>query len=89
MGDAEFIHKYQIAKSRLETEFGLEVVAMPHALKGSAFVAEHPELRSKDLLDAFEDESISAVFCAIGGDDTIRTLPYIDNNTYGKIQKSL
>ena len=80
MGDAEFIHKYKIAKSRLETEFGLEAIAMPHALKGSTFVAEHPELRAKDLMDAFEDKSISAVFCAIGGDDTIRTLPYIDIN---------
>lgn len=51
---------------------------MPHALKGSEFIAQHPELRAKDLMDAFLDKSISAVFCAIGGDDTIRTLPYID-----------
>ena len=78
LGDAAFIHKYTLAKSRLETQFGLEVVPMPHALKGSAFVARHPELRAKDLMDAFGDPSISAVFCAIGGDDAIRTLPYID-----------
>lgn len=35
---------------------------MPHALKGSEFVAQHPELRTKDLIDAFEDKTISAVF---------------------------
>jgi muramoyltetrapeptide carboxypeptidase LdcA involved in peptidoglycan recycling len=80
LGDEEFIHKYYIGKERLEKEFGLEVVPMPHALKGSEFVAKHPELRAKDLMDAFEDPSISAIFCAIGGDDTIRTLPYIDIN---------
>lgn len=78
LGDAVFIHKYDIAKMRLEKEFGLEVMPMPHALKGSDFVDKHPEARAKDLMDAFLDESVSAVFCAIGGDDTIRTLPYID-----------
>ncbi|SDN33262.1 S66 family peptidase [Acetanaerobacterium elongatum] len=78
LGDSAFIHKYNIAKERLETEFGLEVVAMPHALKGSDFVAKHPELRAQDLIEAFKDSSIAAVICAIGGDDTIRLLPYID-----------
>ena len=78
LGDDQFIHKFHIAKERLEKDFGLEVVCMSHALKGSRFVAEHPELRAKDLMDAFSDHSISAIFCAIGGDDTIRILPYID-----------
>lgn len=78
LGDDSFIHKYHIAKERLEIDFGLEVICMPHALKGSEFVANHPELRAKDLMDAFSDHSISAIFCAIGGDDTIRILPYID-----------
>lgn len=78
LGDEALIHKYLIAKERLENEFGLQVVPMPHALKGSRFVAEHPELRARDLMEAFEDDSVSAIFCAIGGDDTIRILPYMD-----------
>ena len=78
LGDAEFIHKYDIAKERLERDFGLEVVAMPHALKGSEFVYEHPELRAKDLMDAFSDKSVKGIFCAIGGDDSVRLLPYVD-----------
>ncbi len=78
LGDDIFIHKYDIAKERLERDFGLEVVAMPHALKGSEFVYVHPELRAKDLMDAFADPSIKGIFCAIGGDDSIRLLPYID-----------
>lgn len=78
LGDSCYIHKFNIAKERLEKNFGLEVVCMPNALKGSEFVANHPELRAKDLMDAFLDKSISAVFCAIGGDDTIRILPYMD-----------
>ena len=78
LGDEKLIHKYYIAKERLENEFGLEVVAMPNALKGSQFVYEHPEARAKDLMDAFKDETIKGIFCAIGGDDTVRLLPYID-----------
>lgn len=78
LGDEPLVHKFYIAKERLEQEFGLQLIAMPHALKGTNFVDEHPELRAKDLMDAFRDETISAIFCAIGGDDTIRMLPYID-----------
>ncbi len=78
LGDDNFIHKYYIAKERLENDFGLEVKCMPHALKGSEFIAKNPQLRAQDLMDAFKDSSVSAVFCAIGGYDTIRTLPYIN-----------
>ncbi len=74
LGDENFIHKYSIAKERLEKDFGLEIVCMPNALKGSEFVSKHPECRAKDLMQAFSDNSISAIFCAIGGDDTIRLL---------------
>lgn len=81
LGDEELIHKYYIAKERLEKDFGLEVIAMPHALKGSEFVYNHPELRAKDLMDAFKDSSIKGIFCAIGGDDSVRILPYIDYET--------
>lgn len=80
LGDSDFIHKFYIAKERLEKEFGLEVICMPHALKGSKFIAENPKLRAEDLMNAFLDETISGIFCAIGGDDTIRILPYIDFN---------
>ena len=78
LGEPEFIHKYFIAKQRLEQDFGLEVVAMPNALKGIDYLYRHPEARAQDLMDAFRDRTVKAVFNAIGGDDTIRLLPYID-----------
>lgn len=78
LGDEDLIHKYHIAKERLEKDFGLEVITMPHALAGSAFVYEHPELRAKDLMDAFRDTSVKGIFSAIGGDDSVRILPYVD-----------
>ena len=78
LGEDKFIHKYRLAKERLEKDYGLEVIAMPNALKGIDYLYRHPEARARDLMDAFRDPSIKAVFNAIGGDDTIRLLPYID-----------
>ena len=78
IGEKMFIHKFEIAKKRLEEEYGLEVVAMPNALKGIDYLYQHPEARAQDLMDAFKDSDIKAVFNSIGGDDTIRLLPYID-----------
>lgn len=78
LGEKMFWHKYELAKKRLEEEYGLEVVAMPNALKGMDYLYQHPEARARDLMDAFRDPEIKAVFNAIGGDDTIRLLPYID-----------
>ena len=72
LGDKNLIHKYYIAKERLENDFGLEVITMPNALKGTKYIYNHPEKRAEDLMNAFKDESIRGIFCAIGGDDTIR-----------------
>ncbi len=78
LGEPRFIHKFHIAKERLAREYGLELVAMPNALRGMDYLDRHPEARAADLMDAFRDRSVKAVFNAIGGDDTIRLLPYID-----------
>ena len=78
IGEPWAVHKFYLAKQRMKEIFGLELVAMPNALKGVSFISEHPEARAQDLMDAFKDPEIKAVFCAIGGCDTIRILPYID-----------
>ena len=81
LGEPEFIHKYKIAKQRLETDFGLQVEAMPNALKGVEYLYRHPEARAEDWMAAFRDPSVKGIFNAIGGDDTIRLLPYVDFDT--------
>jgi muramoyltetrapeptide carboxypeptidase LdcA involved in peptidoglycan recycling len=78
IGEKEFYHKYLLGKQRLEEVFGFEVVAMPHALKGLEFVENNPELRAKDLMDAFSDKSIKGIICSIGGYDTLLIEPFID-----------
>lgn len=78
LGERKFFHKYELGKKRLEEKFGLEVVTMPNALKGIEYLYEHPEKRAEDLMKAFKDKSVKGIICAIGGEDTIRLLPYID-----------
>ena len=77
-GEAILKHRYELGKKRLEEEFELVTVTMPNVLKGCEYLDNHPEARAKDLMDAFEDKTIKGIICNIGGDDTIRLLPYID-----------
>lgn len=69
-------HTLLLGEKRLK-EFGLKPVFMPNCLKGINDLKEHPEKRAKDLKDAFMDNSIKGIICAIGGDDTYRLLPYL------------
>lgn len=86
-GDENLRWRYEIGKKRLQEEFGLEVVEMPTTLAGTEYVYKHPEQRAKDFMGAFEDSSIRAIFSCIGGDDSIRMLPYIDFDVIRKNPK--
>ena len=77
-GVPEIRWRYELGKRRMEELFGLRVVEMPHTLVPETYVSEHPEKRAEDLMAAFADPSIKAVFNVIGGSDSIRMLPYID-----------
>ncbi len=77
-GDAAFLFRYNIGKQRLENQFGLQVVEYPTTLAGSDYVYAHPEERARDLMTAFADPTIKAIFTTIGGSESIRLLPYID-----------
>lgn len=77
-GPGTFPGRYEAGKRQLEEAFGLKVVAMPNALKSADWVAANPKARADDLMAALQDKSIKAIVSAIGGDDSIRLLPYID-----------
>ena len=78
LGDEKNKERLQRTINNIQKTFGLEVVFTPNALIGSKEIYEHPELRAKDLMDAFKDDSIKAIWTLTGGNDTIRLLPYID-----------
>ena len=76
-GEEMFIHRYELGKKRLE-QLGFNVVTMKNALKGIEYLYNHPEKRAEDFMEAIVDKDIKGIICNIGGDDTIRLLPYID-----------
>lgn len=76
LGEDFVRHELQLGLERLET-FGLKVKFLPNALRGRAYLKDHPEKRAEDLLEAFRDPEIDLILSAIGGDDTYRLLPYL------------
>ena len=77
-GPGTFPHRYEAGKQQLQNEFGLNVVETPLTLKDAAWLQNNPEARAEDLMSAFSDPSIKAIISTIGGDDSIRILPYLD-----------
>lgn len=76
LGEPFCSHNIEIGVKRLK-KYGLEPVFMPNSLKGIEYLKANPKARAKDLKDAFLDDSIAGIICAIGGDDTYRLLPYL------------
>lgn len=76
LGEKSCRHNVTLGTKRLQ-EFGLEPVFMPNALKGIEYLDKNPQARAEDLKEAFRDNSIKGIICAIGGDDTYRLLPYL------------
>ena len=76
LGEDFVQHEVKLGLQHLE-KLGVQVEFMEHACKGLKYISEHPEDRAKDLLHAFQDDSIDMILCAIGVDDTYRLLPYL------------
>ena len=71
MGEDFVKHEVDLGVQRLK-DLGLNPIFLPHSLKGLDFIKEHPEARAEDLIQAFSDDSIDMILCAIGGNDTYR-----------------
>ena len=76
-GAGDLPHRYEMGKQRLQNEFGLEVLETKHALKPSDWIYKNPKARAEDLMEALEDKSIKAIITNVGGEDSVRTLPYL------------
>jgi len=79
-GPATLPQRYQIGVQQLQKEFDLQVVEMPNTLKDASWLAKNPKARADDLMQAFSDSSIKGIFSTIGGEDSIRLLPFVDLN---------
>ncbi len=76
-GEEKFRHKFQLGKSRVE-ELGLKTEVSKHALKGIDFLYKYPQQRALDLMEAFKNPKIKAVFANIGGSDSHKLIPFLD-----------
>lgn len=76
LGEPFCKHNIEIGVRRL-ADMGLNPVFMKNALKGIEYLEQYPEKRAEDLKAAFMDDEIKGIICAIGGEDTYRTLPYL------------
>lgn len=76
-GPSVFPHIYDLGIALLQA-WGLRVVEYPTARMPAVELAAHPELRAADINRAFADPDIKAVIASIGGNDSVRILPYLD-----------
>ncbi len=77
-GPGTIPYRYEIGKRQFEEEFGVTVIETEHALSDPDWLAKNPEARADDLMAAFADTTIDGIISTIGGEDSIRTLPYLD-----------
>ena len=77
-GPGIFPYRYDIGKRQFEEEFGVTVIETEHALRDADWLSKNPKARADDLMAAFADETIDGIISTIGGEDSIRTLPYLD-----------
>lgn len=70
--------RYLAGKQQLQEAFGVTLVEMAHTMAPADWLADNPQARADDLMAAFADPSIAGIFATIGGEDSIRLLPYLD-----------
>lgn len=61
-------------------KWGLKIREMPSARGNADYLWANPKFRAKDINDAFADKDVKAIFTSIGGDDSVRILPFIDKD---------
>jgi len=77
-GDENILWKYELGKKRLEEVFGLKVIDAPNSMRGSKYLSENPQARAEDVMWAFADKYVKAIIANIGGNDSIRVIPFVD-----------
>jgi muramoyltetrapeptide carboxypeptidase LdcA involved in peptidoglycan recycling len=85
-GPSVFPHVYDNGLKILR-EWGLEIREYPSARAKANILARDHRFRAKDINDAFADKEIKAVFASIGGDDSVRLLPFLDKDSIAENPK--
>ncbi|SJZ47187.1 S66 family peptidase [Mycoplasmopsis verecunda] len=88
LGEDFVKHELHLGFQRL-SEFGMQTTIMPNSLKGIKHLSNNPQERAQDLIDAFKNDNIDLILCAIGGNDTYKLIPYLfENDRLKKVTKN-
>jgi len=77
-GDSDLIWRYKLGKKRLEEIFELKVIETPNSMRGSDYLYKNPKARADDLMWALKNPEVKGIIANMGGDDSVRLLPYLD-----------
>lgn len=78
---------YEQGLRRIKEVFDLNPVEFPTARQSPEYLSSNPRARAEDINSAFADKSIRAIIAAIGGNDQIRVLPYLDKKVISENPK--
>lgn len=81
-GAREAPHVFELGLRRLREVFGLEPVVYPTARQGDEFLSVNPRARAADIHAAVRNSEIHGIIAAIGGDDQLRVLRYLDTDLF-------
>ena len=88
-GAARFPWVLDRAVENLRKHFRLHVKEFPYTRADPDHLYHHPEDRARDVMTAFEDPEVAAVVSVIGGDDSMRILPYLEPGVFQRHPKIL
>jgi len=71
---------YEVGLDNLRQRFGLVIKEFAHTRASKEFVHANPQARANDVNAAFADADVKAIICSIGGEDSIRILPFLDDD---------
>ena len=75
---AEVPHRYAAGRRQARASLGWNIVPAPNALRGDDYLYRNPQARADDLHWALENPDIQGLLSTLGGDDSLRLLPLID-----------
>jgi muramoyltetrapeptide carboxypeptidase LdcA involved in peptidoglycan recycling len=85
-GPNEYPHVFDAGVATLTGELGLRVREYPTTRAPAPL---DPKQRARDLMAAVADPNIAGIVAAVGGDDTVRMLPYLDLDLVARNPKVL
>src|SRR3989344_2021892 len=77
-GPSLFPNIYESGISTLKDKLGLKIKEYPTARMNTEELYKNPKIRATDINNAFADTEVKAIFSTIGGEDSVRILPFLD-----------